>query len=336
MCFQTNFWLTLVTLVCSAAAGLIKVRSDVQPNGTGSLLPPIGLADPSNVSVQRPVFAKSLQIDIDDPYYCVVMIKDCEKQFATQSIRLDHCLAQTKKMEAEAQIEFDKLDAKIAYQDCRIKELNAEWQTVSDELRTGNPYLEPSFMLKAAKRKKGNLPPRHPRSLLVDTSNASQKPAKDTSNASNTSNASQHIQHIAKGSSQSQKPNNDHILSATEQSPPPVDDPLDDEYYYGDQGPVKDPECACFLDDHCQCVAGCRNLCDSCRVQYKSTKGALYQKWKDKVARIRWQEGRIHALEENIKRARIADPQKDYDRDGANMKDKYRVSECGGKTHVVR
>eukprot|EP00746_Dinoflagellata_sp_MGD_P089252 gnl/MRDRNA2_/MRDRNA2_35243_c0_seq2.p1 gnl/MRDRNA2_/MRDRNA2_35243_c0~~gnl/MRDRNA2_/MRDRNA2_35243_c0_seq2.p1 ORF type:complete len:258 (-),score=41.82 gnl/MRDRNA2_/MRDRNA2_35243_c0_seq2:33-806(-) len=255
------FLLTLATLPCYAAAGLIKVRQ------TG-----------------------------------------CEKTYETFSNKLKMCNAETKEMEEQAGEDLDKLQARIDYNDCRIKELNAEWQTVSDDFRKDNPYLEPSFMLKATKRKKGNLRPRHPRSLLVGTSN----------------------------SSLSQQPSNDHILSATEQSPPPVDDPVNDDYYYGDQGPVKDPECACFLDDHCECVAGCRNLCDHCKVQYKGTKDRLYQQWQDKQARIKRQEGHIYSLEENIRRSRIEDPQKDYDRDGARMKDKYRVSECGGETHVVR
>lgn len=312
MCFRTtSFRLTLVTLVYSAAAGLIKVGHDVQLNVTGSFSP-IGLADPSNVSVQRPVFAMSLKIDLDDPYYCVVMIDDCEQKFATQKNRLDHCTAEIKTMEAGAQETFDELDEEIAYNECRKKELYAEWQRVTGDFSKDNPYLQPSFgahMLTATKRKKGNLRPRRPRSLLVDPSNISE----------------------------SQKPNNNHTLSATQQSPPPIDDPVNDDYYYGDQGPVPDPECVCVQGiDHCECVPNCRNLCDQCKIQYKGTKDRLTQKWENKNAQIQRQEGAIYSLEENIRRARIEDPQKNYDREGAIMKDKARVSQCGGKPHVVR
>lgn len=198
------------------------------------------------------------------------------------------CNAEIKKMESEADKDFKRMEAHMDYNDCRIKELNKEWEQVRDEFRTGNRYLRPQLLL--AGTSNGNSSD----SLVVDDGDA---------------------------------------LSLLEQTPPPYGDPADDSYYYDDQGPVKDPECVCFLDDQCDCVAHCRNLFASCKARYKSTRLNLFQKWKRYKKRIRYQQARIYSLEENIRRTRAADPEKDTD---GKVEHDYRVSECGGKAHVVR
>eukprot|EP00746_Dinoflagellata_sp_MGD_P089251 gnl/MRDRNA2_/MRDRNA2_35243_c0_seq1.p1 gnl/MRDRNA2_/MRDRNA2_35243_c0~~gnl/MRDRNA2_/MRDRNA2_35243_c0_seq1.p1 ORF type:complete len:234 (-),score=22.87 gnl/MRDRNA2_/MRDRNA2_35243_c0_seq1:10-711(-) len=231
------FLLTLATLPCYAAAGLIKVRQ------TG-----------------------------------------CEKTYETFSNKLKMCNAETKEMEEQAGEDLDKLQARIDYNDCRIKELNEEWEEVRDDFRTGNPYLRPSL-------------------LSVNRSHVV------------TPTWSQPASHVL------------------ESGGPIGGDPLDDEYYYGDQGPVEDPECVCFLDNQCECVPHCRNLFNSCAARYKSTRHNLYQRWKRAKKRIRYQESRIYSLEENIRRTRAADPELDTD---GRVEGKYRVSRCGGKPHVVR
>lgn len=202
------------------------------------------------------------------------------------------CNAEIKKMETEAAKDIEPLEAEQKYNDCRIKELNKEWEQVRDEFRTGNEYLKPQFL-----------------QLKQKTNKTSDDPTS-----------------VALGDN----------LAMSEvvqtQTPPPYGDPVDD-YYYSDTGPVEDPECVCFLDDQCKCVPHCRNLFNSCAARYKSTRNSLYQRWKNAKKRVAYQRNRIHSLEENIRRTRAADPEKDTD---GYVEDKYRVSRCGGKPHVVR
>jgi len=114
--------------------------------------------------------------------------------------------------------------------------------------------------------------------------------------------------------SQSLVVNEESLLLAKRSSPPPYDDPLEHEYYYGDQGPVADPECVCVKGiDQCDCVVTCRNLFNSCAARYKSTRLHLYQRWKKAKKRIAWQEARINSLEQGIMRTRAADEAKDTD-----------------------
>lgn len=218
--------------------------------------------------------------------------KGCEKTYHTFSEKLKMCNAETKEMEEEADVDIGKLEAQIEYNDCRIDELEEEWEVVRDEFRTGNPYLEPSF--------------------VAQPSNKSDS--------------------VVKGDGSSSLIQEPPCRRAGDKDCVRYEDPLD-EYYYSDTSPVEDPECVCFLDDQCECVAHCRNLLQSCIARYKSTRLHLYEKWKNAKRRIRYQEGRIYSLEENIRRTRAADPEKDTD---GKVEGKYRVSRCGGKPHVVR
>lgn len=239
----------------------------------------------------------------------VQLKKGCEKTYATFSKRLDMCNAETKEMETEANAEFVKMDKRIEYNQCRIKELDKEWEQVRDEFRTGNEYLRPQLFLQ-----RGG-------SLEFLQVNSSVDPAA----------------HLAESPDWL---DDDHALSAGEPGDGAKErletekyvDPLD-EYYYSDHSPVEDPKCVCYLDDQCDCVDHCINLFNSCAARYKSTRLSLYETWKRKRARIKYTQQRIDSLEENIRRTRAADPEKDTD---GWTEHKYRVSHCGGKAHVVR
>lgn len=71
--------------------------------------------------------------------------RGCEVAFENYRNKLEQCNEETRKLEEMGGKDLERQNEQIAYNRCRIKELNEEWEGVRDEFRK-NKYLKPQLI----------------------------------------------------------------------------------------------------------------------------------------------------------------------------------------------
>lgn len=223
--------------------------------------------------------------------------QSCKARFNHYKKFLDECNKETKKLEKGADRDIDRLKKRYSYQQCYLKELNKEWATVKHKFRTGNKYLRPQLFLQVQSNE----------SLAVDGPSAG-------SSEWNPDDSAHEVVDFGSG-----------------------DPDYDHEYYYGDQGPVPDPECVCHLKNKCKCIRSCQLLAQSCKARFKSTRVDKFHTWKRYKRMVGQQSQRIRAMEENIRRTRAANCKIRPDEcEPPKVMDASRTSKCSGEVRIVR